>query len=411
MLAVILATTLSVSQVLPALEAFCTNAEIEIRRPLTEQMVSEQIVEPEHGRVQGVIQGRYRFSYWRGKMEEFADRNENIFRRLNRLDPADMVKWSREPCSITETDALEMATRIFRRLGYSEKDFDPPEAKRSRWIPNPGNPEDFLLIPIYGVRWFQKGSSRELAVPPKVEFVISGTTRHLVYFSDTRWSETFAEKVLTAFLPKPPPEEQPSIELKEALRICEPMLKAIGAQINGPLEQHAKLRLPDERTKQILGKGIRPFLNIDDRYLFEISFGKLREFNDFHERPICVLEVENPQRLKEMSQEKCSLNEKQALQIALKFFHNLGFRDRNFYPPEVSRHLNGTSPFFGLDPADFYWSEHPKHPATPLTLPDSFRVEWAGKGLIDALLGKQQFEVIEISGVTSNLIFYWHSPP
>jgi hypothetical protein len=408
---ILLAAALSVTQVLSILDTFCTNAEIEVRHPLTEAMVSDQIIDPKHDRIQGVIEGRWRFSFCRGKMEEFADKNEKVFVRLTRLDPADMVKWSQEPCSITETQALEMARRIFQKLGYNEKDFDPPDAKRGRWIPSPVDPSKFFLLPFFGVRYFKRGGSHDLVVSERVEFTISGTTKNVIYFSDTTRSQmqSLLERTMAKVVPLPP-EEQPPIEFKEALRICEPMLKAIGAQINGPLDQHAKLGIPDEWTKQLLGTSARPVLSVDDRYIFAISFGKLRTFNDFHERPIHVLEVKNPQRLQEMAQEKCSLDEKQALEIASRIFQNLGFRKGDFYPPRVSRHVNRTSDFFGLDPADFYWSQHPAKTGTVLNLPDSLWIDWAGKRLIDGLLNKQQTVIMEISGVTSNLIFYSHTP-
>jgi hypothetical protein len=407
---ILLAATLSVTQMLTLADAFCTNAEVEISRPLSEAMVSGLMVDPQHDRIQGMIQDRYRFGCYKGKVQEFADRKENVFARLGRSDPADKVKWSQEPCFITETQAMEMAARNFQKLGYDAKRFDAPEVARFRWIPAPANPNSFLLFPAFGVTYFRKGESHNNHVTSaRIEFIISGTTKKLIYFFDASQLGGTLERMLTKAVPTPP-EEQPSIGLKEAIRACEPMLKAIGAQINRPLEQHVELRLPSEQAKQMQGASARPFLIVNDRFLFEMSSGRLCEFNDLHERPITVLEVDNPQRIRDMAQEKFSLDEKRALQIALTIFHALGFRDRSFYPPKVSRHVNGTSPFFGLDPADFYWSEHPKHPATPLALPDSFRVKWVGNSLIDGLLGKEQDIIMEISGVTSNLIFYWHTP-
>jgi hypothetical protein len=88
----------------------------------------------------------------------------------------------------------------------------------------------------------------------------------------------------------------------------------------------------------------------------------------------------------------------------------LGFRGRNFFPPVVKRHVNRTSVFFGLTPADFNMSGQATKQGIRLNLPDSFWIDWAGKSLIDGLLNKQQTVIMEISGVTSNLIFYSHTP-
>jgi hypothetical protein len=185
MIGLILAATLTVTQALYTVEKFCANAGLDIPKPLTEKELSKQILDTEHQRFQGRIGDKYRFTYYKGRIQELGDRSENIHVRLTRLDPADMQKWSEQPCPIDNAGALQIAQGIFKKLGFDEKRFDAPEVKRYRWIPSPANPQHVLWLPVYGVRWYQKGYSRELAVPAQVHMDISGTTQKIIYYFDS----------------------------------------------------------------------------------------------------------------------------------------------------------------------------------------------------------------------------------
>jgi hypothetical protein len=390
MLPVILAATLSVSQVLPAFEQFCTNTGIEIGHPITESMITKQIVDEKHQRVQVRIQEKYWLTWYKGKVDEFDDLNEAVHRRLSRSDPADMMRWSQQPCLLDETEALEMATGIFRRLGYDENGFDSAKVEHYRWAPSPVNPDRFFLLPIFDVRWYRKGYSSGQPVPQYVELIISGTLRGPVHFFDATFPEGFVSRTLTEALSKVASayEKEPSITLKEAGTLCEPLLRAIGAQINGPLKEHGTLYEPDPSF------GLPPILEVDKRFQFRISHHCVREFYDLNERPLMLLADCHPDRVQKLAQQQCVVTDTEALAIASRIFRKLGYSEGDFDPPRASRHLNATG---YLD-----------NPPAPLQLPDSYIVEWVGKRRLQALLGQPESLRMEISGATSNLIFFTH---
>lgn len=194
MIALVLAAVVSLESRLPAFSEFLSNAEINVKLPLTSEMVTKKILDPEGATIH--VQSRYYLSFWARRVREFADMAEDPGRMMTRLDPAEMKRWSEQPCVISETNALEIAHRLFRRLGFKPEDFGEPEVNRYSWQPAESNPNHVLLLPAFHVRWIKKGFKpwENSGLAPEIEMAISGTTKKLIRYSVTydlrQWSET-----------------------------------------------------------------------------------------------------------------------------------------------------------------------------------------------------------------------------
>lgn len=105
-------------------------------------------------------------------------------RKLSRLDPAEMQRWSEQPCLIDQRGAFEIAKRLLHRLGFDETEFEPIEVGRYSWQPSEAAPEHILRPPLYWVRSRLQGTSPQDTEVVGVRMDISGTTGRLVYYSD-----------------------------------------------------------------------------------------------------------------------------------------------------------------------------------------------------------------------------------
>lgn len=192
MLPLILATAITLGSTLPLFDEFLRKAEIDVGHPLTEKVITKRIVDPEADLVNVWIKNRYVMDCFRGNVRVFTDRDEDVYRMTTKLDPAEMKKWSEQPCVITETDAQEIAQRLFQRLGFKATDFEKPEVNRFRWQPSESNPNHVLWFPAFHIRWLKKGFKGEHLLEPKIMMVISGTTKKLIHFDatslDVKWS-------------------------------------------------------------------------------------------------------------------------------------------------------------------------------------------------------------------------------
>jgi hypothetical protein len=387
-LTLILAASLSVQQVLPKFEDFCNKAELEIDYPLTEQMLTKQVVNEKYEQVLVRVQEKYVLKYLRGRVKSFTDLRENIAVRLTRLDPHDMQGWSEQPCLIDEAEASEIAKRIFRRLGFDEKDFDPVEVHRYRWQPSPADPDHVLWLPVFMVKWYEQGHPRDQALPPHVQMDISGTTKKLAYYLD---ATTLKSSLLQRGIPAPeltgtnvPPP--PSAE--NLLPVCERFLKAAGIQLDAGDRKEVKAFAAEWATPTLVV--------VQRRYVFKFVAGRLSEFWDNKEHLRRLLMEERMPEVKSWAGRPTMLTAAQAEQTATKVFAALGLDQRRFSPPKVQRY----------DPK----ADDPDQPGTTLTLPASYSFRWVGKRPWWARGGMPDVVDIEVSGDTGNVVYYSHAP-
>jgi hypothetical protein len=163
---------------------FLKTVGVETPVPITEQVLVQSIVRTNDELVAVRVLDRYFISYWKGKVRLFTDRDEPVYRTLSRLDPQEMVVLSQRPCVIDEERARQIACEIFYRLGYEDKDFEPPDVHRFTYQPNEFDSK-VLPLPYFHVQWDLKGEHRGDALDPYIRMVISGTTEHLIYYSIT----------------------------------------------------------------------------------------------------------------------------------------------------------------------------------------------------------------------------------
>ncbi|HTS18735.1 MAG TPA: hypothetical protein VMP11_14265 [Verrucomicrobiae bacterium] len=388
MYALILAAILSFEQTMPEFEAFCSNAEIEVNSPITPEAVK---CLPSHheDEVRIHIGGRYRIECLGGKVRVFQDLQESGKRKLNHLDPAEMQRWSEQPCLIDETGAKEIATRLFKRMGFDEKRFGPVEVHRYTWQPSEANPEHVLRLPLFWVNWQQKQFLQPRQFPPAVQMDISATTRKLVNYED--WTD----------------DDRPLIGLLEGLQ---PLQRGAAATTNGPPVS------PTTATpvEHFFGAtGIKPskdwrqqtqatdpspptFVQVEDRYLFRLQVDSVREFCDSKQQSTVMALKRDSTGLDNLSGVATAVTETQAVQIAGQLFGRLGFDERAFNPAEV-KHIDD-------------WRQDPAHPQTMQTLPTSYSVRWVGKRPPPVRSGLPDVIEMEISGANSNLVHYWYAP-
>jgi hypothetical protein len=388
MLALILAASLSLEQVLPKFEDFCTKAELEIAHPLTEQMLTKQAVNEKHDQVVVRVQDRYVLKYLLGRVKSFTDLHENVAVRLTRLDPEDMKRWSEQPCLLDEATAGEIAKRIFERLGFDEKEFDPPEVHHFRWQPSPADPENVLWLPVFMAKWYQKGESRDQALPPHVEMDISCATKKLVYYLDATTKKRFSLRPAPA-ASNLIPTNAVALPLSENIATeCAQFAKAAGLDLADTWQQQTKV-VGTGSSAQSVGVG--------ENYLFELRNDRIEKFSD-HEKLLRQFPEEKLyfDEVKQWVGKPSVITETQAMAIATQVFQRLGFDSRQFYPAYIKRMDSQV--------------EDPEHPGVALSLPPSYMIRWASKRPFWARNGSPEMVFMEISGTTSNLIFYLHSP-
>jgi len=171
----------SVSLALTQFGGFLQKAGIEVPVPLTEDMLVHTVVRTNDQMISTRVFGRYYLSYFVGKVRVFADRDENIHQTLSRLDPKEMADLSANPSRIDEEEARQTACEAFSRLGFQDKDFEPPVVHHFTYQPNELDPQ-VLLLPFFHVQWDLKGEHRGDALDPCATMIISGRTRHLIFF-------------------------------------------------------------------------------------------------------------------------------------------------------------------------------------------------------------------------------------
>jgi hypothetical protein len=174
----------SVSIVLAQFGDFLQRAGVEASLPLEEEMLFHTIVRTNEQMVSTRVLGRYFLDYWKGKVRGFVGRDEDLTRTLTRLDPQEMLELSGKRSLIDEEQARQIACEIFSRLGYQDKDFDPPAVHRFTYQPSEFESR-VLPLPYFHVQWDLKGVPRtgNSVIDPCVQMYISGTTKKLIYFS------------------------------------------------------------------------------------------------------------------------------------------------------------------------------------------------------------------------------------
>jgi hypothetical protein len=174
----------SVSLVLAQFGDFLQKVGVETPLPLNEQMLDHTIVHTNEEAMSTRVFGRYYLNFWKDKVRVFTDRDENLARTLTRLDPQEMLELSRKSPVIDEEQARQIACEVFYRLGYQDKDFDPPAVHRFTYQPNEFD-RRVLPLPYFHIQWDLKGATRtgNSVIDPCIQMYISGMTKHLVYYS------------------------------------------------------------------------------------------------------------------------------------------------------------------------------------------------------------------------------------
>lgn len=172
---------LSTNLVLGQFGEFLQKAGIETPLPVTEDMLVRTRVVPKDGIFVSHVFARYYLYYARAKVRDLIDLDESVYRIMTRDDPEEMTALSQKLCLIDEEQARQIACEIFEKLGFQDKDFDPPEVHRFTYQPNEVDPR-VLLLPWFDVRWGVKGTGKGL-FDPCIKMIISGQSKHLVYYS------------------------------------------------------------------------------------------------------------------------------------------------------------------------------------------------------------------------------------
>jgi hypothetical protein len=384
----LVASTLILQQALKSFEDFCVKAELQIKQPLTEESLTKTIVREEYGSVTVRIEDKYRLTWVRGRLSSFVDATDDFSGRLTRLDPADMQRWSEQPCLLDETNALVIAKRIFLRLGFDEKNFDPVEVHRYSWQPSYTNPEHMLWLPLFWVRWYQKGYSHDQALPPSVTMDISGTTKKLLHYLDA----TEKRKWYSFLLPSPTKTADSSEDTspipQSEVATCQQFLQAIGVQASGPNDPPKVGRFPGSSATL-------HWVLFQQRYAFTINGGPVRAFRDYSEDFQWLRMTQRYDDLRKWADHSAVISKDQAAVLASNYLRRLGF-DPASHPPNVEQ--------------EQFQFEDPDQPGKRVTLPVSFLVQHRGNRPFWARNGEPGLAIFRISGATGNLVFYEYTP-
>ncbi len=150
-----------------------------------EKQVTKSILQPEDQQATIIVQDLYVLTYSRGEIMAFHYKNRPfaIHSMLTRLDPAEMKAWSEQPSLLDEKQARDLALDYFRKLGFKDEDYEPPQCNRYQWQPSEHAMERVLLLPAFHVKWLKKGvKENEYEFGDKVVIAVSGTDKRLLYY-------------------------------------------------------------------------------------------------------------------------------------------------------------------------------------------------------------------------------------
>ncbi len=183
MITPILAAALTLQTILTSAEDFSTRVGLDVPRPITTNMVTKFRLVPEDHYGFAVISNTFVFSWLRGVICEYIDNRES----MHRNGPAELKRWSEQPCLLDEKRALELARDYFRKLGFKEEEFEPPKCYQYRYATSFERRNEPILLPLFRIEWLEKGAKKPEGEPliPIVEMYISGTTKRMIYFSST----------------------------------------------------------------------------------------------------------------------------------------------------------------------------------------------------------------------------------
>jgi len=382
----ILAAILSFDQIVQEFDDFCVKAEIEVSHPITPEMAKSR--PPFHEDTALVRIGeRYSMDYYASRVRGFQDDNESGARKLSRLDPAEMQSWSEERCLIDEAGAKDIAARLFRRLGFDEKQFDPVEVHRYSWQPSEQDPEHVLHLPLFWVMWYRRGLARGPTSPSGVQMDISGTTKKLVHYLDSTDDDIPFLGLFERLRCLPSQHRPADVKRSSAapLGITLPVgrfFNAVGMHPSGEWKQQAQASDPPPPT----------IVQVQNRYLFTVRGDCVDEFCD-REQNISALVVEaNRAGVSNWMGVATIITETQAVQIATSLLLRLGFDKQAFYPAELR------------------YDETPANDPSLQPLPTFYTIRWVGKRPSSARGGLPEIVEMEISGANSNLVHYWYAP-
>jgi hypothetical protein len=175
-----------------------------------------------------------------------------------------------------------------------------------------------------------------------------------------------------------------ALTLSTILAAVEDFSTRIGLPIEKPL-----------KTETVTKSGVHPedgdgFVIIQKKYTFTFLRSEISYFADLEDDLSLKLTRLDPAEMKRWSEEKCILDEKQALQVALDFFHKLGFRDEDFEPPQCHQ---------------YRWQPSEQDAGHVLLLP-AFHVKWLKKGVKENDYGFGEKVVMAVSGKDKRLLFF-----
>jgi len=393
MLPLILAAVLSFDQMLQEFDDFSVKAELEVRHPITQEMVTKSFPHLDKGTLGIHVTNRYQMEYWGGRVRNFEDLEEGGHPKLSRLDPAEMQEWSERPCLIDKAGAQEIAVRLFRRLGFDEKQFDLDEVHRFSWQPSEEAPEHVLWLPLFWVKWWRKGVDRNDQSAPYVNMNISATTKRLVYYSDTTRDDDPLRDLLEGFTRLSP--EHAVKGAKDASASLAKIVAPVDSFFNAAgIKPKAGWRKRIQATELPACS----IVQVQDRYLLKLRGGSVREFGDSERSFYLAMLEERSTILSNWVDAPTVITETQAVQIATHLLTRLGFDKQAFNPAEVKLAHPELS------------REDPDHPGKMVPLQTSYAVQWVGKRPASARSGRPDVVEMEISGANSNLLHYWYSP-
>lgn len=203
---------LSLQLLLPIFNEFAEKAELNVPLPLTEERVTKsRIGRSYNSGTLLVFDNRYQFNwnctitnYW-GRINSYTDKA--VLASLTyegAPDKEKLMALTKQKSLIDKNEALQIATRVLNRLGYSEKKqkLKPPSiAQHYYGVDEHGNARD---LPFFQATWYPKHP------PDGVEshafrIDVSGLTKKVTGFS-ALWDDTYMDlRPLIKKLPRPLP--------------------------------------------------------------------------------------------------------------------------------------------------------------------------------------------------------------